>query len=86
MMSVADGVNRSVQLIPRLFVPLGVDDIVETWRMLTGMSADRLSPEELAQLGAGPAGTRSFVYLPAWIPFASDFGGNSSLAESHDSR
>jgi cell wall assembly regulator SMI1 len=76
MVSVADGVNRSVVLIPRLFVPLGVGDIVESWRMLTGMGAGHYSSEELVRVGSDPAGTRSFAYLPAWIPFASDFGGN----------
>lgn len=76
MLSVADGVGRSVELIPPLFVPLGVDDIVETWRMLAGMRPDLHSPEELSRLGSEPAGTRSFAYLPVWIPFASDFGGN----------
>ena len=73
MVSVADGVDRSVVLIPQLFVPLGVDDIVATWRSLTGMSTET---DELARCGAEPAGTKSFVYLAAWIPFASDFGGN----------
>ena len=73
MVSVADGVNRSVVLIPQLFVPLGVDDILDAWRMLSGMSTD---VAEQARCGAEPAGTKSFIHLTAWIPFASDFGGN----------
>ena len=60
-------------VIPPGFVPLGVDDVVRSWRMLTDISARVGRADELAQWEHEPAGSNSSEFLHSWLPIASNF-------------
>jgi cell wall assembly regulator SMI1 len=72
-----DGAGRSwAGVVLPFYVPLGVDDILKTWRMLTDISAQLVDPGELAIAEAAAAGTPSIVFLRSWVPIASDYCGS----------
>ncbi len=79
----SDGADRSLEgdVIPFGFVPLGVEHIVEDWKMLTGISDEVVGAEEMASGEVLPAGTITPGFLRSWVPFAADFGGSFLFAD-----
>ena len=68
--------SSSASLIPPGFEPLGVDQIVEYWEMLTGIWAEMGLDDELAAGEAQPAGSPAVGFLGSWLPVAANFGGD----------
>lgn len=75
----SDGAGRSqaAALLPPLFVPLGVEDAVAEWRMLTKITDELHGQSEQERAQAESAGSKSFAgFLRSWLPIVSDFCGD----------
>jgi cell wall assembly regulator SMI1 len=66
------------QMIPVFYAPLGVEEIVGEWKMLT---ASTIPAEEVLAATAQPAGSDCSAFLPSWIPIATDFCGGYLFAD-----
>jgi cell wall assembly regulator SMI1 len=75
---VGDGADRSwdAPLLPPTFIPLGVELIMNVWRMMARITDDTRDVDEIRQLLGEPAGSRSWGFLRTWIPIADDTCGN----------
>jgi cell wall assembly regulator SMI1 len=69
---VGDGARRTnhADLIPPGFIPMGVDQIMQVWRMIRDVinTGEWLEPGEVEASEAGEAGTSSGVWCRTFIP------------------
>jgi cell wall assembly regulator SMI1 len=74
---VGDGADRTndADLIPRGFIPMGVDHIMEAWRMLVEISAGLETEDDIRAFKAAVAGSYS-AFIRAFIPIGDDTCGD----------
>ena len=75
-MSDGAGCSLDAGVIPWVFVPLGVEHIVEYWRMLIEVADENVPADRIAAAAAQPAASVSAGFLRAWVPVAANFCGS----------